>query len=144
LKQLKYLKYTLAIYVYSHCNICNAISTFANIYTSETYETYVCKLCSSTCCPLPLQWTLVDAELDTSTELDATAWRLDLGCARRKPRRETRGADVSAGREHYQSGNYVRGRPCLRTDKHQFHNAFLLPFPLLFFPLLRLGTESPD
>jgi hypothetical protein len=78
---------------------------------------------------------LVDAELDTSTELDGTSRRSDLGCAQRKPKREARGADVSAGLsvEHYQSGNYVRGRPCLRTDKHQFHNAFLLPFPFLFF-----------
>ena len=30
------------------------------------------------------QWTLVDAELDAGTELDATARRLDLGCAQRE------------------------------------------------------------
>ena len=36
------------------------------------------------------QWTLVDAELDAGTELDAMAWRSDLGCAQRESEREAR------------------------------------------------------
>ena len=32
------------------------------------------------------QWTLIDAELDASTELDATAWRSVLGRAQREAR----------------------------------------------------------
>jgi hypothetical protein len=34
-----------------------------------------------------LQWTLVDVELDTTMELDATARRSDLGCAQHESRR---------------------------------------------------------
>ena len=50
---MKYLEQTLAIYVYSHCNICNIPIYFCNIHmkhlqrTSETYEiieTYVCNI----------------------------------------------------------------------------------------------------
>jgi hypothetical protein len=52
-KQMKYLKETLATYVYSHCNICYNPIYFYNIYTkhlqdtsvmSTTIETYVCNI----------------------------------------------------------------------------------------------------
>ena len=63
---------------------------FCNIKMKQ-HETYDCNMCSSTCCP---QWTLVDAELDANTELDATQREsgrevrrsavLDAGDARRE------------------------------------------------------------
>jgi hypothetical protein len=52
-KQVKYLEQTFAIYVYSHCNICNIPIYFYNIHmkhlqhtseTSETLETYSCNM----------------------------------------------------------------------------------------------------
>jgi hypothetical protein len=41
---------------------------------------------------LPSKWMLVDAELDASTELDATARRSNLGCAQRESKQEAQGA----------------------------------------------------
>ena len=58
-------------------------------YTSEIHEIYSYNICSSTCCP---QWTLVDAELDAGTELDATARGSNLDCAQRESGREAQGA----------------------------------------------------
>jgi hypothetical protein len=51
--------------VYRHCNICN-------IHLKHMKHTVV------TCANLlaAVQWRLVDAELDASVELNATAWRL--------------------------------------------------------------------
>jgi hypothetical protein len=54
------LNHTLATYVYNHCNICN-------IYLKRMKHTV------TTCVHLlaAIQWTLVNAELDTCTKLDA-------------------------------------------------------------------------
>jgi hypothetical protein len=52
-KQIKHLEQTLATDVYSHCNICNILIYFHNIYikhlqytygTSETLETCACNM----------------------------------------------------------------------------------------------------
>ena len=90
-----HLKHTLATYVYSHCNICNARSTFATsrLNICNIHRLKHIKHTVATCAHLLAapQWTLVDAELDASMELDATALRSDLGCAERKYGREACG-----------------------------------------------------
>ena len=56
-KQMKHLEQTLATYVYNHCNICNVLIYFCNIYmkhlqhaykTPKTLETYVCNMSGAT------------------------------------------------------------------------------------------------
>jgi hypothetical protein len=91
--------------------------------TSKTHETYCCNIYSSTSAPLPL-WTLVDADLDAGTELDATAWRSDLGCepqtmqgessARREARDAGEAREAQGARGVRHGGRWVRTSS--RTD----------------------------
>jgi hypothetical protein len=62
-------------------------------------------MCSSTCWP---QWTLVDAELDACTKLDATARRSDLGCAQREPGRKAEGAAERSARRKWHMAQEAR------------------------------------
>ena len=55
-----------------------------------------------------LQWMLIDAELDDGTELDAMAWRLDLGCAQREFGREAQATRGKSSARREARGRRVR------------------------------------
>jgi hypothetical protein len=72
------------------------------------------------------QWTLVDAELDTGTELDAMPWRSDLGCVQHESGCEVQGAAERSARHKARGVSGVRHEArAPRGESSAWHEAWV-------------------